>query len=423
MKKNCWLVLGTMLATAAVAQVNTNKLPEIPAPATLATPAPVVAPVSTNVVVTAPTATKPVVKHKKKKVVKKISEPTVALTAGPATVMSQNLNVRGQAGLKGEVISHLKAGDTVNVIAQINLDKHTADEPAQWAKISLPTETKVWVNTKYVDATTKTVIARKLNLRAGPGENYSVLGMIEKGTPVTEVSEKGAWSQIETPTNAFAYVAAMYLKQEAAPAVEVTNAAPAQVETPVAAAVAPTTNTVAEAAPIVTQPPVTSAAPVTTTAAATAVAPVTPPTDANQTTTTVAANTAPAVTDTNAAAPAVVDTNATAAATVDTNPPPPRVVSHEGYVRGATSIVAPTSYELYDSSSGNTINYLYSPTTNLDLSLYNSYQVIVSGEEGISARWKDTPVLTIQKIYVVSTNPPEGYKRVYSPHALSNKRR
>ena len=31
MKTNCWLILGTMLATTAVAQVNTNKLPEIPA--------------------------------------------------------------------------------------------------------------------------------------------------------------------------------------------------------------------------------------------------------------------------------------------------------------------------------------------------------------------------------------------------------
>ncbi len=42
MKTNCWLILGTMLATTAVAQVNTNKLPEIPPPAATmpATPAP-----------------------------------------------------------------------------------------------------------------------------------------------------------------------------------------------------------------------------------------------------------------------------------------------------------------------------------------------------------------------------------------------
>jgi uncharacterized protein YgiM (DUF1202 family) len=382
MNTNCWLVLGTMLATTAVAQVNTNKLPEIPAPATASTVGPTVT-ASTNAV--APVVKKAAVKHKKK-IVKKISEPSVALAAGPATVVSANLNLRGQAGLKGEVVGHLKAGATVNVISQINLDKHAADEPAQWAKISLPSETRVWVNSKFVDAATKTVSAKKLNLRAGPGENYSVLGMIEKGAPVSELSAKGDWSQIETPTNAFAFVAAMYLKQEAAPAAEPTNAAPAPVETPVVATPPPTTSTVAEAPPVVAQPPATPA--------------VVPP---------------PTVTP-------AADTNAPVAAVVDTNPPPPRVASHEGYVRPSTSIVAPTSYELYDADSGNTINYLYTTSTNLDISRYNSYQIIVTGEEGMAARWKDTPVLTIQKIYVVSTNPPVVLKRVSSPHASGQRR-
>jgi uncharacterized protein YgiM (DUF1202 family) len=388
MKTNCWLVLGTMLATSAVAQVNTNTLPEIPAPATVATPAPVAAPAtSTNAVAPVEKKKKPAAKHKKK-AVKKISEPSVALAAGPATVTSANINLRGQAGLKGEVVGHLKAGDTVNVISQINLDKHAADEPAQWAKISLPADTKVWVNSKFVDAATKTVSAKKLNLRAGPGENYSVLGVIEKGASVSEVAAKGDWSQIETPTNAFAFVAAMYLKQEAAPAAEPTNAAPAPVEAPVVAVTPPpTASTVAEAAPIVAQPPV---------------APV-PDTNAP----------APAAT----AAPVVAATNAPAAAVMDTNPPPPRVVSHEGYVRSAISIVAPTSYELYDADSGNTINYLYTTSTNLDISRYNCYQIIVTGEEGMAARWQDTPVLTIQKIYVVSTNPPVVLKHVSSPRA------
>jgi hypothetical protein len=52
------------------------------------------------------------------------------------------------------------------------------------------------------------------------------------------------------------------------------------------------------------------------------------------------------------------------------------------------------------------INYLYSTTTNLSLSRYNGYQIIVTGEEGMDARWKDTPVLKVQRIYVLSTNTP-----------------
>ena len=116
MKTNCWLVLGTMLVTTAVAQVNTNTLPEIPAPATAATVATVAA---TNTVVApekpvAPTKKKAAATHKKK-AVKKISEPSVALVPGPATVAAPNLNLRGQAGLKGEVVGHLKQGDAVTV--------------------------------------------------------------------------------------------------------------------------------------------------------------------------------------------------------------------------------------------------------------------------------------------------------------------
>ena len=387
MKTNYWLVIGTLITTSAVAQVNTNKLPEIPPPATVA-PVVIGAMVPTNTV--APVAKKVLVKHKKK-AVKKISEPSVTMVAGPATVISENLNVRGQAGLKGEVIGHFKKGDTVTVISQINLDRHAADEPAQWAKISLPSDTKVWVNSKYVDAENKVVSARRLNLRGGPGENYSVLGLIEKGTPVNKLSANGDWMQIEPPANAFAFVAAMYLKQEvapAAPAAAPVNPTPAVVEpaaVPAPATPPPTPSTVSEAQPIVTQP----AAPAPDNNPPAAVTPGTP---------------------------TLADTNTTASV-VDTNlpPPPPRVVTHEGYVRSSSSIVAPTAYELFDLETGNTIDFLYSPTTNLNLSMYNGMQIMVTGEEGLSARWNATPVLTVQKIYVLSTNSLLDNKVVPTP--------
>jgi len=388
-----------MLATAAVAQVNTNKLPEIPAPAT----APLV--IAPPTAVAPPTNAVPHVKKKlvhKKKAAPKIAEPTVALTAGPATVASANLNLRGQAGLKGEVVGHLQKGDAVTVISQINLDKHPAGEPAQWAKILLPASSKVWVNSHFVDASNNVVTARKLNLRGGPSENYSVLGMLQKGDTFSPVTVKGSWIQIATPTNAYAFVAAMYLKQEAgAPAPETApTPAPAPAVEPTPAPVPPAppvvATTVPEAAPIVTQP-----------APPAAVVPAPTP----------APEPPPAMVPSAPAAPIVVDTNPPA---VDTNlpPPPPRVATHEGYVRHALSIGAPTTFELYDPASGNAINYLNSPTTNLDLSHYDGLQIVVTGEEGLNDRWPATPVLTVQKIYVLSTNPPaEDSKLNVSPRA------
>ena len=386
MKTNCWLVLGMVLATSAVAQVNTNKLPEIPAPANVA-PAPVAVAVATNDVAPAPKK-KAAVVHKKK-VVKKISEPTVSLVAGPATVASPNLNLRGQAGLKGEVVGHLKLGDAVTIISPITLDKHAADEPAQWAKIALPAGLKVWVNSHFVDSTHKTVTAKKLNLRAGPSENYSVVGMLEKGATISEITAKGDWIQVEAPSTAFAYVAAMFLKQEAAPVT-----APVATEPTTVVSTAPaTTSTVPEAQPIVTQPTLPPPAPV----------------DNNQ----VSQSGLPTTVVTG-----VTDTNALTAA-MDTNQPPlpSRVSSHEGYVRSSTSIVAPTAYELYDQDSGNTINFLLSPSAQLDLSRYSGMKIVVTGEEGISPRWPDTPVLSVQKLTVLSSNPPPDYKKVSSPRA------
>jgi uncharacterized protein YgiM (DUF1202 family) len=401
MKMNYWLLLGMLVAVNATAQNSTNALPPIPAPAN-ATPtaAPVVVPaeVSTN----APA--KKTIKHKKKAVAKKVaakteaaetapatkkiifSETPVTLVPGPATVAVDNLNVRGQAGLKGEVVAHLKKDESVTVLSEITLDKHKADEPSQWAKISLPASTAVWVRTSYIDAKDKTVTPKKLNLRGGPSEDYSVLGVVEHGTVVNEVGTKGEWTKISAPASAYAFIAAIYLKQEASGNVPTNFGPSTEVPVPpVETNTIPTTlMTLTEPPPLVNQqnsdvvPPTTSTNNDST---------LLPPPIGLETTNTPA-----------------IDTNTTA--TVDTNlpPPPPRIVTHEGYVRSSVSVVAPTYFELYDPITEEAINYLYSTTTNLNLSRYNGFKIVVTGEESLDARWKDTPVLTVQKIYVLSTN-------------------
>jgi hypothetical protein len=82
-------------------------------------------------------------------------------------------------------------------------------------------------------------------------------------------------------------------------------------------------------------------------------------------------------------------------------PPPPRIVQREGIVRGTISIQAPTNYELISPDNRRPINYLYTTAPALDLSRYKGLHIIVSGEEALDRRWKNTPVLTIQSIRVV----------------------
>ena len=210
-------MLGVMLATSAVAQNNPNAGAPSPAP-TMSPPA-AAATATAPAAETAPPAEKPKpVKHKHHAAPAKvvpIAEPAVTLVPGPAQVSVKSLTARGQAGLKGEVVAHLKQGDTVMILSQINLDKHKANEPAQWAQIAFPSSAHVWAFAKFIDKANNTVLSKKLNLRGGPGENYSVLGTVERGTTVNIIQTKGAWVEIEPPNNAYAFVAAMYLTQTA----------------------------------------------------------------------------------------------------------------------------------------------------------------------------------------------------------------
>jgi len=316
---------------------------------------------------TSPPAEKPAkpaaAKHKSKAAA---TEKPIVLSPGAATITGNNVNVRGKAGYKGEVFTKLKQGDAVTVIEQVILPKPKSGEPAQWAKIDFPATAHVWVHSAYVDDN-KTVKPRKLNVRTGPGENYSIVGVLQQGATVKEVSAKGKWLEIEPPAGAYAFVAASYVQQAA------TESA---------------------------VPPVVSVAPPDTTAPPETAAVTPAPELANTTTDT------PGIIATN---PAVEPSPAPQPDDVNAAPPPavieevdiPRFVSHEGVVKGTISIQAPTQFGLYSPETGKLINYLYSPTPQLEMSRYQGRHIIVSGQEGLDQRWKNTPVLTIQKIYVV----------------------
>jgi uncharacterized protein YgiM (DUF1202 family) len=392
MKNNCWLLLGVMLSTSLLAQQATNP----PSAAPIATPA--AAPAATIAPAT-PKTNAPAVKAGKKKAAKKKAEKapekkavakkkapapellmTVPLVAGPAVVVASNVNVRGQAKLKSEVVTRITKGQPVTVIEEIVRNNSGPDEPSAWAKIVLPPGAHVWVNTMFINATNKTVLPKKLNLRSGPGENYSVIGLLQRGDALKEVTTKGEWTEIEPPASAYAFVAAQYLKQDASvpPVAVVTPPAPAPTPpapTPVPPEPAPTPTTVAVAptvAPPPTEPP--AVPPATETPAVT---PTPPP---------VATPTEPAVTPTE---PVVEE------------PLPPRIVEREGFVRGMTSIQAPSRFVLVSPENGRNIDYLYTTAKDLDLRRYKGLRIIVTGEESLDERWGNMPVITIQRIQVV----------------------
>jgi SH3-like domain-containing protein len=287
---------------------------------------------------------------------------TVPLLAGPAVVVASNVNVRGQAKLKSEVVTRITKGQSVTVLEEIVRNNSGPDEPSAWAKIVLPPGAHVWVNTMFIDTANQTVKAKKLNLRSGAGENYSVIGRLQHGDAVKPITTKGDWTEIEAPTSAYAFVAAQYLKQglPEAPAPTPPPAPPEPTPMPTVVATAPTVAPPPTEAPVVpapTEPPAVMPAP----------APAPPPV------------TEPEVTE----------------------PPPPRIVQREGLVRGMTSIQAPSKFVLVSPENGRDLDYLYTTSKELDLRRYKGMRIIVTGEESLDERWGNTPVITIQKIEVL----------------------
>lgn len=284
-------------------------------------------------------------------------------TPEPAVVSQKNVNVRGQALLNSEIVARLKKGEKVTVIEEITTKKKK-DEPDKWYKVSLPSSASVWVNSIFLDADKK-VKPNKLNIRSGPGENYSVIGRLEKGTPVNVIETKGDWSKLEAPAGSFAFVAAHLVTREPAGATVIASTPPPP----------PPPVTVISPTPVFAPPPAVFQPPV-----------VVPPVEPNP----------PVITIPPTANPPVLVPVVNPVPVVPAEQPlVQRIVTREGIVKGSVSVQAPTHFVLRGLDNNRTINYLLSNSTNITLKEFKGQRVIVTGEEVLDERWPNTPVIEI----------------------------
>jgi SH3-like domain-containing protein len=291
-----------------------------------------------------------------------------------AVVSRDQVNLRAEASMTGEIIAQLQKGETVTVLETVTPAHPEADAPAAWAKIRLPSDTPVWVYAPSIDAATKTVRVRTLHVRAGPGPNFSIIGAIAKGTPVTDIRILDDWMEITAPSNTFAFVAAQFLDRGG-------TAAP-----PAAAQTAPIVSTPATR-PVPPPPPEPKAtAPVVTNVAPPSVRPATAP----------AAQLPPPLPP--AVTPAEPKPEPPAPATATVVPGRKRIVRREGIVRDTLSIQAPTDYKLVGTDTGEVLDYLLPATPDIKLRPYRGQRIIVSGEEQFDPRWKITPMIVVQSI-------------------------
>lgn len=129
------------------------------------------------------------------------------------TVTASKLNVRSGPGTNYDSIHTLWQGNVVTVIEGSN----------GWYKIQLSNGKTGWVSGSYLQvsssgtpvkdlSTTGTVTASKLNLRSGPGTNYSITHTLWQGNSVKIIGESNGWYKIQLSNGNTGWVSSAYIK-------------------------------------------------------------------------------------------------------------------------------------------------------------------------------------------------------------------
>ena len=106
-------------------------------------------------------------------------EPEISIAVKGSVV-----NLRAGAGLDFEVVRQVDRGHPL-VACRFEGD---------WVEVVPPEGSSVWVHRRYVED--GRVSASELNVRAGPGENYTVICRVPRGTMVERIGEHHEWMEI-----------------------------------------------------------------------------------------------------------------------------------------------------------------------------------------------------------------------------------
>ncbi len=110
-----------------------------------------------------------------------------------ARIKADRVNLRAKPDTSSEVVAQANAEDRLAVVS-------VRDE---WVEVVPPDAVDVWTHTDFVKDGVSTVSA--LNLRAGPGINYSIVGTVGRGGAVAVRGQFGEWLKV-APTHATLWV-------------------------------------------------------------------------------------------------------------------------------------------------------------------------------------------------------------------------
>ena len=181
-------------------------------------------------------------------------------------VSAGSTSIRVQPAADAPAVGRATAGEIL-FVARVEGD---------WAAISPPDRIDLWLNKDFIEG--NRVVAKSIQLRAGPGVQHPVVGVLERGAPVMPRGEEGDWCRIAAPSAATLWVKKSDLSEVRAQAAPIQQVAP--VPEPAKPAPAPTVEAPPPAPPAPKPEPV--AQPVATAAPAPAPMPTPTPAPAPQ---------------------------------------------------------------------------------------------------------------------------------------------
>ena len=104
-----------------------------------------------------------------------------------------------------------------------------------WAAISPPERFDLWLNKDFIED--YRVVAKSIQIRSGPGIQFDVVGVLERGAPVMPRGEEGDWCKIAPPSSSILWIKRGNLAEVQASAAPIREVAAAPA--PTAAAVEP----------------------------------------------------------------------------------------------------------------------------------------------------------------------------------------
>jgi len=324
--------------------------------------------------------------------------------------------------MSAEILVSLKKGQELLQVGTAEDPKAPADEPKEWVEVAAPAGTKVWIFAALVDSNSKTVRAKKANLRAGPGRNYAEVGYLVEGAVVQELRAADGWLQISAPEGAVVgYIAKSLIRSSpeglasksdakpiAPPPVTSRTAPPARRPVPLPESVNREPTLAARSVPA---DPTVESRPLNS-VPATRIQP--PPTRVSQAipeivTPEPVAQTPPATPEPSAGIVTAPPTEvapppAPAAVSIPSQPSivhvdRPRQVIREGVVAVALTPQAPGNYQLdnFRKREG-MIAFLYTDDPEIKLASWRWRRVLITGEEYVDARWPKSAVIKVTGI-------------------------